>query len=124
MSLVGCTSRSNSTLDIYVQVSGGVGSCYLGEMFERIRTIKGHRYRFLERRWREGGKVRSQSWSLGPVDGAVSYGKPTNLGHGGYQEQMAVYPSRDEQAPQAAQSPAGASSATSSGEQGPPSDQE
>src|ERR1043166_1262669 len=37
--------------------------------FVRIRTIKGQQYRFLEERWREGGKVRSRSKSLGPVDG-------------------------------------------------------
>ena len=64
-------------------------------MFTRIKTVKGHRYLMLERRWREQGKVRSQSWSLGPVDGAISYGKPTNLGHGGYQEQMREYPEKE-----------------------------
>src|SRR5689334_21621506 len=37
--------------------------------FERIRTIKGWRYRYSERRWREGGKVRSESICLGPLDG-------------------------------------------------------
>jgi hypothetical protein len=37
--------------------------------FVRIRTIKGRRYRYKETRWREGGKVRSRSESLGPADG-------------------------------------------------------
>jgi hypothetical protein len=36
--------------------------------FTRIRTIKGRQYRYLEERWREGGKVRSRSISLGPTD--------------------------------------------------------
>ena len=39
--------------------------------FTRIRTIKGRDYRYLEERWREGGKVRSRSTCLGPVDGTV-----------------------------------------------------
>ena len=37
--------------------------------FTRIRTINGKQYRYLEERWREGGKVRSRSISLGPADG-------------------------------------------------------
>jgi hypothetical protein len=36
--------------------------------FERIRTIKGRRYRYLETRWREAGRVRSRSEYLGRVD--------------------------------------------------------
>jgi hypothetical protein len=39
--------------------------------FTRIRTIKGRDYRYLEERWREGGKVCSRSTSLGPVGGTV-----------------------------------------------------
>jgi len=35
--------------------------------FVRIRMIKGKPYRYHEERWREGGKVRSRSISLGPV---------------------------------------------------------
>lgn len=101
-------------------------------MFTRIRTIKGRRYRYLERRWREGGKVRSQSLSLGPADGAIVNGQITNLGHGGYLEQMARYPSPREALPAApapavpgqpcGQSPAGAPASEPSGEQGLPSD--
>ncbi len=37
--------------------------------FIRIRMIKGRQYRYREERWREGGKVRSRSICLGPVDG-------------------------------------------------------
>jgi hypothetical protein len=37
--------------------------------FTRIRTVNGHRYLYEEHRWREGGKVKSRSRSLGPVDG-------------------------------------------------------
>lgn len=35
-------------------------------MFTRIKIIKGKPYRYNERRWREGGKVRSESTYLGP----------------------------------------------------------
>lgn len=35
--------------------------------FVRTRKIKGKLYRYEETRWREGGKVRSRSVSLGPV---------------------------------------------------------
>jgi hypothetical protein len=35
--------------------------------FIRTREIKGKLYRYEETRWREGGKVRSRSVSLGPV---------------------------------------------------------
>lgn len=45
-------------------------------MFTRIRTIKGRRYRYLERRWREGGRVRSRSLCLGPVDGGAQVAAP------------------------------------------------
>ena len=41
-------------------------------MFRRIRTIKGRRYLYEEERYRENGKVRSRSRSLGPVDGPGS----------------------------------------------------
>lgn len=37
--------------------------------FERIRKIGNHEYRYLETRWREGGKVKSKSKYLGRVDG-------------------------------------------------------
>ncbi len=37
-------------------------------MFERIRTIKGRQYRYREKRWREGKKMRSKSYYVGPVD--------------------------------------------------------
>ena len=60
--------------------------------FTRIRTIKGRDYRYLEERWREGGKVCSRSTSLGPVGGTVRRRKgvlgrigefiTTNLQHG------------------------------------------
>ena len=37
--------------------------------FIRIRIIKGRPYRYKETRWREGGRVRSRSESLGAADG-------------------------------------------------------
>jgi hypothetical protein len=36
-----------------------------------IKTIKGHRYEYLQRTWREGRKVRTESRYLGPVDPAA-----------------------------------------------------
>jgi hypothetical protein len=39
--------------------------------FVRIRTIKGRSYRYLEERWREGGKIRSRSTYLGPAEMGV-----------------------------------------------------
>lgn len=108
-------------------------------MFERIRTIKGRRYRYLEKRYREGGKVRSKSWCLGALD----WHDQPRLGHGGYLEQMEQYPSPLEAvALQSGQepsmpaappqtpatpselSPDDASSIASSSEPGLPSDQE
>ena len=43
-------------------------------MFYRVRTINKRRYLYEERRYREGGKVRSISRSLGPVDGKFEPG--------------------------------------------------
>jgi hypothetical protein len=40
--------------------------------FTRVRTINGHRYLYEEYRWREGGKVRSRSLCLGPIEGGGS----------------------------------------------------
>jgi antirestriction protein ArdC len=34
-----------------------------------IKTIKGRKYRYRQRTWREGGRVRTQSFSLGPIGG-------------------------------------------------------
>jgi hypothetical protein len=36
-----------------------------------VKTIKGHRYEYLQRTWREGKKVRTESRYLGPVDPAA-----------------------------------------------------
>jgi hypothetical protein len=40
--------------------------------FTRVRTINGRQYLYSEERWREGGKVRSRSISLGPVSGPIA----------------------------------------------------
>jgi hypothetical protein len=32
-----------------------------------IKTVKGHRYEYLQRSWREGKKVRTESRYLGPA---------------------------------------------------------
>jgi hypothetical protein len=44
--------------------------------FTRIRTINGHRYLYEEHRWREGGKVKSRSRCLGPVENDGSAARP------------------------------------------------
>jgi hypothetical protein len=64
-------------------------------MFTRWRTIKGHRYLYGEKRWRENGKVKSKSWVIQSGGGVVSPDGSdwSHLGHGGYTEQMAQYPS-------------------------------
>lgn len=36
-----------------------------------IKTIKGHRYRYRQRTWREGKHVRTESHYLGPADGTA-----------------------------------------------------
>ncbi len=36
-----------------------------------IKTIKGRRYRYRQRTWRENGRVRCKSEYIGPVDGAL-----------------------------------------------------
>src|SRR5215213_9120866 len=33
-----------------------------------VKTIKGHRYEYLQRTWREGKKVRTESRYIGPAD--------------------------------------------------------
>jgi hypothetical protein len=42
-------------------------------MYIVFKTIRGRRYRYLQRSWREGKRVRTQSKSLGPVDGGECY---------------------------------------------------
>jgi DUF1680 family protein len=37
-------------------------------MYVVIKTVKGRRYRYLQRSWREGSRVRTQTEYLGPVD--------------------------------------------------------
>jgi hypothetical protein len=39
--------------------------------FRRIRRIGGHQYLYEEFRWREGGKMKSRSRCLGPINGGV-----------------------------------------------------
>jgi hypothetical protein len=33
-----------------------------------VKTIKGHRYEYLQRTWREGKKVRTESRYIGPAE--------------------------------------------------------
>ena len=39
------------------------------ESYVVIKTINGRRYRYSQRTWREGGRVRTKSVYLGPADG-------------------------------------------------------
>jgi hypothetical protein len=41
----------------------------VGQWYVVIKTIKGHRYRYRQRTWREGQHVRTESLYLGPADG-------------------------------------------------------
>jgi len=45
-----------------------------------IKTIKGHRYRYRQRTWREGGRVRTESIYLGPADGGRSVNPASGAG--------------------------------------------
>ena len=53
--------------------------CYLQNMYEVIKTIGGRRYRYLQRSYRENGRVRTQSQYLGPVDGEARPRKPRRI---------------------------------------------
>lgn len=44
----------------------------MGDWYIVIKTIKGRRYRYRQRTWREGARVRTQSFSLGPVDSVAT----------------------------------------------------
>jgi hypothetical protein len=44
--------------------------------FTRVRTINGHRYLYEEHRWREGGKVKSRSRCLGPIEDGGGAARP------------------------------------------------
>ncbi len=44
----------------------------MGDWYFVVKTIKGRRYRYRQRTWREGDRVRTQSQYLGPVDGGGS----------------------------------------------------
>jgi hypothetical protein len=41
-----------------------------------IKTVKGHRYEYLQRTWREGKKVRTESRYIGPADEALGTRPP------------------------------------------------
>jgi hypothetical protein len=41
-----------------------------------VKTVKGHRYLYLQRSWREGTRVRTESRYVGPVSGDGGQGRP------------------------------------------------
>ena len=48
------------------------------ESYTVIKTINGRRYRYSQRTWREGGRVRTKSVYLGPADGDARRKKGVN----------------------------------------------
>jgi hypothetical protein len=42
-----------------------------------LKTVKGHQYAYLQRSFREGGRVRTESRYLGPADKMASFSPPT-----------------------------------------------
>ena len=54
---------------VYIEmiVACGVSCC----MYTVIKTIKGRQYRYQQRTYREGGRVRTESIYVGPVGGGV-----------------------------------------------------
>jgi hypothetical protein len=45
-----------------------------------VKTIKGHRYEYLQRTWREGRHVRTESRYVGPAEVAQGDARPTATG--------------------------------------------
>ena len=43
----------------------------MGAWYQVVKVIKGHRYLYRQRTWREGKKVRTESHYIGPADGEV-----------------------------------------------------
>ncbi len=48
----------------------------MGGWYFVVKTIKGRRYRYQQRSWREGSRVRTQCVSLGPLDGREQPRRP------------------------------------------------
>ena len=47
--------------------------------YQCVKTVKGHRYLYLQMSYREGGKVKTKSKYLGPVSGGFGKSTVTNL---------------------------------------------
>lgn len=47
----------------------------MADWYPTIKTIKGRPYLYRQRTWREGGRVRSQSQYVGPIDVATPTGQ-------------------------------------------------
>jgi hypothetical protein len=58
-------------------------------MYTVIKTIRGRRYRYLQRSWREGKRVRTKSTLLGRADGTERYNADFDPIHQGQLENMA-----------------------------------
>lgn len=49
-----------------------------------VKTIKGHRYRYRQRTWRENGKMRTESVYLGPASAGPTSAPPSTLRAGDF----------------------------------------
>ena len=56
-------------------MQGSIDDDYDGAMYTVIKTVKGRRYLYEQRTWREGKRVRTQSRYIGPLDGGRSLSK-------------------------------------------------
>lgn len=75
--------------------------------FTRIRTINGKQYRYLEERYRQGGKVRSRSTYLGRFLASLAPVPPGEQGWRYIERQMEKYPTPPASTSQAAAVQAG-----------------
>jgi hypothetical protein len=51
----------------------------VGSWYRVVKTIKGHRYLYEQRTWREGKRVRTENRYLGPVDGRSGNSTPREI---------------------------------------------
>jgi hypothetical protein len=60
-------------MSAYVHIVTSVRCRYFPEMgwYVVIKTVKGRQYRYVQRTWRENGRVRTENKYLGPIHGAL-----------------------------------------------------
>jgi hypothetical protein len=55
----------------YVVLSAAGAFCYRPRMYTVVKTIRGRRYPYEQRTWRDGKHVRTESRYIGPADGGL-----------------------------------------------------